>query len=144
MRICGAWPRESSESSSRFSHGSERLVANVYSTQIGERGINLSGGQKQRICIARAAYAESGVVLLDDPLSAVDAQVGRHILHNCILNGPLADRTRILVTHHLEVLPYADHIVVMDSDGSIGRILQQGSYPVHTYSDSSGKGTADM
>lgn len=97
---------------------------------MGERGITLSGGQKQRICIARAAYTASDIVLLDDPLSAVDAQVGHHLLKHCILAGPLADRTRVLVTHHLDVLPSADVILVLDSDGSVGRIVQQGSYNV--------------
>ncbi|EEB98382.1 hypothetical protein MPER_02118, partial [Moniliophthora perniciosa FA553] len=68
-------------------------------TEIGEKGINLSGGQKARVSLARAAYSSSDVVLLDDPLSAVDSYVGKAILRNCILNGPLAGRTRILVTH---------------------------------------------
>jgi ABC-type bacteriocin/lantibiotic exporter with double-glycine peptidase domain len=101
------------------------------STKVGERGITLSGGQKQRVCIARAAYNDSDIVLLDDPLSAVDAHVGRHLLQQCILAGPFADRTRVLVTHHLDVLPSADYILVMDSDGSMGRIVQQGTYTVH-------------
>ncbi|KAI9632685.1 P-loop containing nucleoside triphosphate hydrolase protein [Dioszegia hungarica] len=97
-------------------------------TKIGERGITLSGGQRQRICVARAAYEDTDVVLLDDPLSAVDAQVGQHILHKCILSGPLAGRTRILVTHHLDVLPLADMILMMQGDGEVGQIVQQGSY----------------
>jgi ATP-binding cassette subfamily C (CFTR/MRP) protein 1 len=90
----------------------------------------LSGGQRQRICLARAAYDKSSeIVLLDDPLSAVDAHVGHHLLHQCILSGPLAERTRILVTHHLDVLPRADLVVVMDRDDQgVGRIIQQGTY----------------
>ena len=48
-------------------------------TEIGEKGINLSGGQKQRINLARAVYANKDLYLLDDPLSAVDAHVGKHI-----------------------------------------------------------------
>src|SRR5690242_12909456 len=75
------------------------LTTETHRTLLGERGVNLSGGQKQRICIARAAYQDSGVVLLDDPLSAVDAHVGNHLVENCLLKGPLANRTRILVTH---------------------------------------------
>ncbi|ODN79695.1 hypothetical protein L202_03623 [Cryptococcus amylolentus CBS 6039] len=98
-------------------------------TQIGERGITLSGGQRQRICIARAAYAQTPVVLLDDPLSAVDAHVGNHLLQNCILNDPLSSRTRVLVTHHLDILHLADIILVMGRDeNGDGRIIQQGSY----------------
>ena len=86
----------------------------MFSNPIGERGISLSGGQRQRVCLARAAYSHSPIVLLDDPLSAVDARVGHHLLQNCLLNGPLADRTRVLVTHHLDVLPRADVILVID------------------------------
>lgn len=100
-------------------------------TRIGEKGITLSGGQKQRICIARAAYEDTQIVLLDDPLSAVDAHVGQHLLENCILAGPFAHRTRILVTHSLDVLPRADLVVVVDrDDSSEGRVVQQGTYSV--------------
>ncbi|CAA7257506.1 unnamed protein product [Cyclocybe aegerita] len=93
-------------------------------TQIGEKGINLSGGQKARISLARAAYSQREIVLLDDPLSAVDAYVGKNILENCILAGPLSKRTRILVTHALHVLDKTDHIYVMDN----GKIIEQGTY----------------
>ncbi|CAA7270432.1 unnamed protein product [Cyclocybe aegerita] len=93
-------------------------------TEIGEKGINLSGGQKARVSLARAAYSGSDIVLLDDPLSAVDAYVGKSILENCLLSGPLADRTRILVTHALHVLDKTDYIYVMEN----GRIIEQGTY----------------
>ncbi|KAJ7123757.1 multidrug resistance-associated ABC transporter [Mycena epipterygia] len=93
-------------------------------TEIGERGINLSGGQKARVSLARAAYSTSDVILLDDPLSAVDSFVGKAILEDCILHGPLADRTRILVTHALHVLDKADYIYVMDN----GIIKEEGTY----------------
>lgn len=62
--------------------------------------------------LARAAYSTSDIILLDDPLSAVDSFVGKAILEDCILHGPLADRTRILVTHALHVLDKADYIYV--------------------------------
>nr|XP_019043406.1 hypothetical protein I302_07983 [Kwoniella bestiolae CBS 10118]OCF22336.1 hypothetical protein I302_07983 [Kwoniella bestiolae CBS 10118] len=98
-------------------------------TRIGERGITLSGGQRQRICIARAAYQDSDVVLLDDSLSAVDAHVGSHILKNCILSGPMGDRTKVLITHHLDILPEADLVLVVDRDDcGDGRIVQKGTY----------------
>lgn len=112
---------------------SSRTELNPGRTKIGEKGINLSGGQRQRICIARAAYTDSEIVLLDDPLSAVDAHVGQHLLDNCILSGPLAKQTRVLVTHHLDVLPRADLILVMDRVGDDeGRIIQHGTYDVRS------------
>ncbi|KAJ3506143.1 hypothetical protein NLJ89_g7032 [Agrocybe chaxingu] len=77
-----------------------------------------------RVSLARAAYSGSDIVLLDDPLSAVDAYVGKSILENCLLSGPLADRTRILVTHALHVLDKTDYIYVMEN----GRIIEQGTY----------------
>ncbi|KAF7760155.1 hypothetical protein Agabi119p4_10831 [Agaricus bisporus var. burnettii] len=94
------------------------------STEIGEKGINLSGGQKARVSLARATYSEADIVLLDDPLSAVDAYVGKAILDNCLTSGPLAKKTRILVTHALHVLDKTDYIYVMDE----GRIIEQGTY----------------
>ncbi|RSH93382.1 hypothetical protein EHS25_007738 [Saitozyma podzolica] len=97
-------------------------------TQVGERGSTLSGGQRQRLALARAAYSASDIVLLDDPLSAVDAQVAHHLLHNCILSGPLESRTRVMVTHQLEVLERADWVVVMDRVQDVGRIVQQRTY----------------
>ncbi|KAL0958947.1 hypothetical protein HGRIS_014261 [Hohenbuehelia grisea] len=93
-------------------------------TEIGEKGINISGGQKARISLARAAYSDTDIVLLDDPLSAVDAYVGKKILEKCLLSGPLAQRTRFLVTHALHVLDSTDYIYVMDQ----GRIAEQGTY----------------
>ncbi|KAK7050453.1 oligomycin resistance ATP-dependent permease YOR1 [Favolaschia claudopus] len=93
-------------------------------TEIGEKGINLSGANCARVSLARAAYSSSDIVLLDDPLSAVDSFVGKAILDDCILHGPLADRTRILVTHALHVLDKADYIYVMDN----GHIKEQGTY----------------
>ncbi|PFH48819.1 hypothetical protein AMATHDRAFT_64587 [Amanita thiersii Skay4041] len=100
------------------------ILPHAEETEIGEKGINLSGGQKARVSLARAAYSASDIVLLDDPLSAVDAYVGKSILENCLLNGPLVNRTRILVTHALHVLDKTDYIYVMDN----GQIIEQGTY----------------
>jgi ATP-binding cassette, subfamily C (CFTR/MRP), member 1 len=91
--------------------------------EIGEKGINLSGGQKQRIAIARAVYSDADVYLFDDPLSAVDIHVGKHIYEHCIL-GALAGKTRVLVTHQLYTLQRADVIVCMRD----GRISETGTY----------------
>uniref|UniRef100_A0A8C3I4S3 ABC-type glutathione-S-conjugate transporter n=1 Tax=Chrysemys picta bellii TaxID=8478 RepID=A0A8C3I4S3_CHRPI len=94
-------------------------------SEIGEKGINISGGQKQRVSLARAVYKKAAVYLLDDPLSAVDAQVGQHIFEHVIgPNGLLKDRTRVLVTHAINVLPQVDNIVLMVD----GEISETGSY----------------
>ncbi|KAL5631354.1 hypothetical protein ACGC1H_007018 [Rhizoctonia solani] len=93
-------------------------------TEIGERGVNLSGGQKARINLARVAYFGPDIALLDDPLSAVDSHVSKHILENCFLSGPLSEKTRVLVTHQLHVLPYVDEVIFMDN----GRIVERGTY----------------
>lgn len=71
-------------------------------SEIGEKGINLSGGQKHRVALARAVYASADVLLMDDPLSAVDAHVGRALFDGCIC-GTLRRKTRLLVTHQLQV-----------------------------------------
>ncbi|TRY63541.1 hypothetical protein TCAL_05779 [Tigriopus californicus] len=95
-------------------------------TEIGENGINLSGGQKQRVSLARAVYHDADLYLLDDPLSAVDALVGKNIFDEVLSNesGCLKDKTRVLVTHNLHILPRVDHIVVMRH----GKIAESGSY----------------
>uniref|UniRef100_A0A6B2KWH8 Uncharacterized protein n=1 Tax=Arcella intermedia TaxID=1963864 RepID=A0A6B2KWH8_9EUKA len=92
-------------------------------TEIGEKGINLSGGQKQRISLARAVYSDSDVYFLDDPLSAVDAHVGKAIFNECI-TGALQGKTRILVTHQLQYLKRCDLVVLL----SKGEIEQIGTY----------------
>ncbi|XP_009194645.2 multidrug resistance-associated protein 9 isoform X3 [Papio anubis] len=70
-------------------------------TEIGERGLNLSGGQRQRISLARAVYSDRQLYLLDDPLSAVDAHVGKHVFEECI-KKTLRGKTVVLVTHQLQ------------------------------------------
>uniref|UniRef100_A0A8C2GDE6 Uncharacterized protein n=1 Tax=Cyprinus carpio TaxID=7962 RepID=A0A8C2GDE6_CYPCA len=94
-------------------------------TEIGEKGINLSGGQKQRVSLARAVYSSADVYLLDDPLSAVDSHVGKHLFERVIgPKGLLKDKTRILVTHGIGFLPYVDEIVVLVN----GVVSEVGSY----------------
>lgn len=91
-------------------------------TEIGERGMNLSGGQRQRIATARAVYAGADVVLLDAPLSAVDAYTSQHMFKHAIL-GLLKGEgaTVVLVTHQVELIPKADTLIVMQ-EGSIAYI----------------------
>ena len=96
--------------------------------EIGEKGINLSGGQKARVALARAVYHEADVYLLDDPLSAVDAHVGKHLFNKCIVDRLLrgGDKTVILVTNALQFLNHQEvnKIVVLEG----GAIKEEGTY----------------
>lgn len=110
-------------------------------TMIGERGINLSGGQKQRVSVARAAYSDKDIIILDDPMSALDPEVGGALFRECIV-GELKNKTRILVTHSMDILEQCDRILVLDtkvdsgkatdatadSNIGIGRIREQGTF----------------
>ncbi|KAJ2702351.1 hypothetical protein FB645_004313 [Coemansia sp. IMI 203386] len=94
-------------------------------TVIGDRGINISGGQRARVALARAVYSQSDIYILDDPLSAVDAHVKRHILDNVLLEkGLLGNKLRIIATHVETILPYCNQIVTVDA-GSISVITQE-------------------
>ncbi|XP_063867034.1 ATP-binding cassette sub-family C member 4-like isoform X1 [Scylla paramamosain] len=81
-------------------------------TTVGERGMALSGGQKARVNLARAVYADADIYLLDDPLSAVDSHVSRHLFDNCIMKH-LKHKVRVLVTHQLQYLSSASEILVL-------------------------------
>ncbi|KAJ3302897.1 hypothetical protein HDV03_004469 [Kappamyces sp. JEL0829] len=96
------------------------------STLIGPKGINLSGGQKARVALARALYAKSDILLLDDPLSAVDAHVDRHLFQALFdkTKGLLKNTTVILVTNAIHHLAEVDQILYMHE----GSIVEQGSY----------------
>ncbi|XP_076867754.1 ATP-binding cassette sub-family C member 2 isoform X1 [Brachyhypopomus gauderio] len=101
------------------------LLPGGLETEIGEKGINLSGGQKQRVSLARAVYSAADLYLLDDPLSAVDSHVGKHLFERVIgPKGLLKEKTRILVTHGISYLPYMDEIIVL-VDGVVSEV---GSY----------------
>jgi len=94
-------------------------------TIIGDKGVNLSGGQRARVGLARALYAETSIILFDDPLSAVDSHVGSHLFNAAICQyAPHA--TRVLVTHQTQFLSSENisQIIVMDS----GRIARRGTY----------------
>eukprot|EP00996_Jenningsia_fusiforme_P001094 NODE_19_length_4547_cov_29.273900_g16_i0.p1 GENE.NODE_19_length_4547_cov_29.273900_g16_i0~~NODE_19_length_4547_cov_29.273900_g16_i0.p1 ORF type:complete len:1392 (+),score=244.93 NODE_19_length_4547_cov_29.273900_g16_i0:167-4342(+) len=87
-------------------------------TEIGERGINLSGGQKQRVSIARALYSDSDIVLLDDPLSALDAHVGQHVMQAAVLDALLGSgKTVVMSTHQLQYLKHAHCVLVVNQRG---------------------------
>ncbi|KAJ3021115.1 Multidrug resistance-associated protein 4 [Thoreauomyces humboldtii] len=99
----------------RFENGIETII--------GERGVTLSGGQRARLALARAVYQDADLVILDDPLSAVDPHVGRHIFDECI-RGVLKDKAVLLVTHQLQYVKDCDQVVVMEN----GRIVGEGTY----------------
>ncbi len=93
-------------------------------TEIGEKGINLSGGQKQRVSLARAVYSQSDLLLLDDPLSAVDAHVGKELFEKVLHSntGLLKDKSRLVATNNLNILQDMDNIIVLKE----GTISEQG------------------
>ncbi|CAH1104964.1 unnamed protein product [Psylliodes chrysocephalus] len=99
-------------------------------TTVGDRGASLSGGQKARINLARAVYREADIYLFDDPLSAVDIHVSKHLYDKCI-NGYLANRTRILVTHQVHYLKDADHLIILNN----GRVEDEGTFNLLTSSE---------
>ena len=87
-------------------------------TEIGQRGVILSGGHRARVSLARAIYSDADIFLLDDPLSAVDAKVGKHLFDKCIKEF-LAGRVRILVTHQLQYLRHTDNIVLLQNGSEV-------------------------
>ncbi|XP_049513140.1 ATP-binding cassette sub-family C member 2-like isoform X2 [Dermacentor silvarum] len=83
-------------------------------TEIGEKGYNLSGGQKQRVSLARAAYHQCSIYVLDDPLSALDPQVGSKVFKKLLgKSGMLRDKTRLLVTNQGYLLKHVDQLYLM-------------------------------
>lgn len=101
-------------------------------TVVGERGASLSGGQRARISLARAMYKKASIYILDDPLSAVDAHVGKHLFDEVIgPNGFVQNETRILVTHQVHFLREADVIVIVEN----GKITHFGTYTELSNSD---------
>ncbi len=93
-----------------------------FDTVVGERGVQLSGGQKQRIALARALVREPKVLVLDDPLSAVDAKTEAAILD--AIDRQAAQRTVVLITHRVAAASRCDSIIVLDE----GRIVERGTH----------------
>jgi ABC-type bacteriocin/lantibiotic exporter with double-glycine peptidase domain len=92
-------------------------------TEIGEKGINLSGGQKARVSLARAVYSEKPIVLMDDPISALDSNIKKKVFKHVFMDK-MQGKTRVLVTHAVDYLHLCDRIIVMKD----GKIAIQGTY----------------
>lgn len=91
-------------------------------TLVGEKGVILSGGQKQRVALARALYCDAPILLLDDPISQVDAQTADTIIRT--LQRLSGRQTIVMVSHRLSALQYADRIIVLEN----GRITESGTH----------------
>ena len=100
-----------------------KVLAGGDMCEIGDRGINVSGGQKARISLARCCYSDSDIVVMDDPIAAVDAHVGKALFHKCIASY-LKGKTRILVTNATQYLHKCDYIIVLENQ----TISHQGTY----------------
>ncbi len=93
-----------------------------YETVVGERGVTLSGGQRQRVALARALARRPKILILDDALSAVDAETEARILEG--LKSVLGRQTTMLISHRVSALRHADWIVVLEH----GRIVEEGTH----------------
>ncbi|KAJ2802117.1 Canalicular multispecific organic anion transporter 1 [Coemansia guatemalensis] len=103
-------------------------------TVIGDRGVNISGGQRARLALARTLYSRSDIYILDDPLSAVDAHVKKHILDHVFLgSGLVADKLRIISTNDQIITPYANKTVSLDE--GIPTVMSQVPQDYHHNSD---------
>ncbi|ORZ39148.1 hypothetical protein BCR44DRAFT_1268204 [Catenaria anguillulae PL171] len=92
---------------------------------VGEQGVGLSGGQQKRLTLARAVYSRRDIILCDDPLSALDVHVAKHVFHHCFSKtGLLANKCRILVTHQVHLLKECDVIVNFKD----GQVSEMGNY----------------
>jgi len=99
-------------------------------TEIGEKGINLSGGQKARVSLARAVYANRDIIVMDDPISALDSNVKRKVFDQVFMDE-MKNKTRILVTHAVDFIDRVDRIIIMEG----GRIKYIGTYEELQHSD---------
>ncbi|KAJ3248738.1 hypothetical protein HDU78_010185 [Chytriomyces hyalinus] len=99
-------------------------LQNGIDTLIGEKGVALSGGQQARVALARAVYDDADIFLLDDPLAALDAHVGKHVFEKCVKALQQRNKTVLMTTHQLHILPFVDWVVVVDD----GRVVEQGAF----------------
>ena len=109
-----------------------------YDTLIGERGVNLSGGQRQRVALARALVAGARVIVLDDPLSAVDTETERLLVEN--LRPAVAGRTVLIAAQRLSTVEVADRAAVLvdgviAEEGTPAELLAGGEYFTELFAD---------
>ncbi|XP_026329931.1 ATP-binding cassette sub-family C member Sur-like isoform X2 [Hyposmocoma kahamanoa] len=96
-----------------------QLLPDGDTTHLGSHGAPLSGGQRVRVCVARALYSGARLLALDEPLGALDAALARHVVARALVPAARAGRTVLVATNRLELLHYADLVIVME-DGRIG------------------------
>jgi ATP-binding cassette subfamily B protein len=99
-----------------------RELPDGFDTVVGERGVQLSGGQKQRVALAAAFVTEPGILVLDDPLSAVDARTERGILD--AIDRQRSERSLVLITHRVAAASHCDRILVLEQ----GRVVESGTH----------------
>jgi ATP-binding cassette subfamily B multidrug efflux pump len=102
--------------------GEIALLSDGYDTVVGERGVQLSGGQKQRVALGRALLSSPRILVLDDPLSAVDARTERAILD--VIERQRDKRSVLLITHRVAAAARCDLVLVLDD----GRIVERGTH----------------
>ncbi|KAJ2612784.1 Multidrug resistance-associated protein 1 [Coemansia sp. RSA 1804] len=121
-----------------------KVWANGDKTMIGERGINISGGQRARLALARTVYSEADIYVFDDPLSAVDAHVKRHILDNVIMDsGLLGGKIRVVAVNDEKLLPYFHQVVRLDRGRASVTQQKPQEYLTAAKKLLAGKGNAD-
>lgn len=117
-------PQEEVEQAAKIADIHEDILemSQGYDTKTGERGVSLSGGQKQRVSIARALIKNPELMILDDSLSAVDAETEEQILEG--LRDLREDQTMIIIAHRISSLMHADEILVLEE----GRVIERGTH----------------
>ncbi|XP_023943030.2 multidrug resistance-associated protein 1 [Bicyclus anynana] len=98
-----------------------QLLPDGDNTQLGSYGTPLSGGQRVRVCVARALYSKAKLLVLDEPFGALDAVLARHVVARALLPTARSGRTVLVATNRLELLHYADTVIVME-DGRVSGV----------------------